>query len=110
MKRIAAVLLLTLPALGWTEEAVQVTALPAGDLLFHPEHSAPAEVVPLNDASLSAEINARVLEIPVRVGARVAAGDLLVRLDCRDYASRVEAQQASQRALSSRLNLARTRL
>ncbi len=103
-------LLLLQPTGAWSSEAVQVTARPAGELLFHPERSAPAEVVPLNDPRLSAEINARVLEIPVRVGDRVVAGDLLVRLDCRDYASRVEAQQATRRALDSRLGLARTQL
>ena len=110
MNRIVATLLLLLPTAAWADEAVQVTARPASELLFHPERSAPAEVVPLNDARLSAEINARVLEIPVRVGDRVTAGELLVRLDCRDYASRAEAQQATQRALSSRLRLARTQL
>lgn len=101
---------LLLPTLARAEEAVQVTVRPAAELLFYPERSAPAEVVPLNDARLSAEINARVLEILVRVGDQVAAGELLVRLDCRDYAYRVEAQQAGQRALSSRLSLARTQL
>lgn len=113
MNRIVAILLLLLlllPCVAGADSAVQVTVRPAAELLFHPERSAPAEVVPLNDARLSAEINARVLEIPVRVGDRVAAGDLLVRLDCRDYASRVAAQQATQRALSSRLRLARTQL
>jgi len=105
-----AAVFLWLPLIAWGGEVVQVTVQPAAELLFHPEQSAPAEVVPLNDASLSAEINARVLEIPVRVGARVAAGDLLVRLDCRDYASRLAAQQSSRRALESRLALARTQL
>lgn len=109
MKRLF-MLLLWLPSVAWAGAPVPVTTRPAAELLFHPEHSAPAEVVPLNDARLSAEINARIVEIPVRVGDRVAAGELLVRLDCRDYVSRVEAQQATLRALESRLRLARTQL
>ena len=91
-------------------EPVLVTSRPAAQLLFHPERSVPAEVVPLNDARLSAEINARVLEIPVRVGDRVNTGDLLVSLDCRDYQSRMDAQSATRRALESRIKLAQAQL
>ena len=91
-------------------EAVLVSTQPAAQLLFHPERSVPAEVVPLNDARLSAEINARVLEIAVRVGDRVSAGDQLVRLDCRDYQSRMDAQSATRRALESRIKLAQAQL
>ncbi len=101
-------LLAGLPVLA--QEPIPVTIRPAAELLFHPERSAPAEVVPLNDARLSAEVNARVLEIPVRAGQQVKAGDELVRLDCRDYESRLEAQQYTRRALSSRLKLAGTQL
>jgi RND family efflux transporter MFP subunit len=92
------------------QQAVPVTVRPAAELWFHPERSAPAEVVPLNDARLSAELNARVLEIPVRAGQQVRAGELLVRLDCRDYRSRLEAQQYTRAALASRLKLAQTQL
>jgi len=91
-------------------EPVPVTIRPVAELLFHPEHSAPAEVVPLNDAHLSAEISAQVLEIPVRVGDRVTSGALLVRLDCRDDRSRLEAAQATARAQEMRLRLARAQL
>jgi RND family efflux transporter MFP subunit len=92
------------------EEPVPVTVQPVAELLFHPERSAPAEVVPLNDARLSAEINARVLALPVKVGQQVAAGETLARLDCRDYESRLDAQHYTRKALSSRLELARTQL
>ncbi len=91
-------------------EPVLVTTQPAAQLLFHPERSVPAEVIPLNDARLSAEINARVLEFPVRVGDRVSAGDRLVLLDCRDYQSRMAAQRATRRALESRIKLAQAQL
>lgn len=102
--------LLLLSTLCLAQEVVLVTTKPVRDLQYHPERSAPAEVVPLNDARLSAEINARVLQIPVRVGDTVTAGDLLVSLDCREYASRHDAQKATRRALESRIRLARTQL
>ena len=105
---IGMVVLSALPA--GAEDAMPVTTRAAADLLSYPERSAPAEVVPLNDARLSAEINAKVLAMPVRAGQQVAAGDLLVRLDCRDFESRLEAQQYTRRALNSRLILARTQL
>lgn len=110
MKRLVANLILLLSTSVWSDDAIHVTTQTAAELLFHPERSAPAEVVPLNDTRLSAEINARVLEISVRVGQGVKAGDLLVRLDCRDYGSRLEAQKASVRALETRLRLARAQL
>jgi RND family efflux transporter MFP subunit len=88
-------------------DPVPVTLAPAAQLWFYPEHSAPAQVVPLNDARLSAQINARILAIPVRVGEQVATGDLLVELDCRDYDSRLQAQEANLQAQEIRLGLAR---
>lgn len=90
--------------------AVSVTTRALADLVFFPERSAPAEVVPLNDARLSAEINARILALPPHVGERVAENDVLARLDCSDYESRLEGQQATRRAIQTRLRLARTQL
>ncbi len=102
-------------AMPWTcilaaDGPVSVTSRPVTQLLFHPERSAPAEVVPLNNARLSAEVNARVIELPAHVGDRVAAGDLVARLDCSDYESRRVGQQATQRAMRTRLKLARAQL
>ncbi len=102
-------------AMPWTcalaaDGPVSVTTRPVSEVLFHPERSAPAEVVPLNDARLSAEVNARVIELPVHVGDRVAAGDLVARLDCSDYESRLVGQQATLRAMQTRLKLARAQL
>lgn len=103
--------ILALAAMGLqAAQPSPITARPAAELVFHPELSAPAEVTPLNDAQLSAELSARILDIPVRVGDQVAPGDLLARLDCRDYQARLEAQQATSRAQEARLRLARIQL
>jgi len=110
MKAAIVLFLGLIPFCAAAEPATPVVVRPAGELLFYPEYSAPAEVVPLNDARLSAEISARIEQIAVRVGDRVDAGDALVTLDCRDYRSRAEAQQATRIALETRLRLARTQV
>lgn len=65
-------------------ESLVVETAPLKDLQFYPRHSAPASVISLNDARLSAQINARVEDIPIQEGQQVEAGTTLVRLDCRD--------------------------
>ena len=69
------------------------------DLVYYPTFSAPAEVISANDAALSAELSARIININVEVGDRVKRGDALVGLDCRTY----ESQLATQKAVLSEL-------
>jgi len=61
---------------------------------------ASAQVVSLDQAVVSAELAARVLDVAVRVGETVAEGDALVRLDPADY-------ELARRAAEARLELAR---
>lgn len=103
MRRLAIPLLLLA---GTALAATPVTTRRAGDLVVHPERSAPAAVESLNDVELSAEIAARVDAIRVRVGDVVARGDVLVVLDCRDYRSRLAAQQATLAQLEAQRRLA----
>lgn len=91
---------------GTALAATPVTTRPAAELPIHPERSAPAAVESLNDVELSAEIPARVEAIHARVGDVVAKGDLLVALDCRDYRSRLVAQQATLAQLEAQRRLA----
>jgi RND family efflux transporter MFP subunit len=81
--------------------AVPVTVVAVGDLLQQPRHSAPATVIARNSPSLSAEINARIDSIPVMVGDTVEPGDLLARLDCRQYDSLLAAAKAGMDQLAS---------
>jgi len=46
--------------------------------------SAPGVVEPKRKVDVSAEVSARILELPRREGARVKKGDVLVRMDGRD--------------------------
>ena len=67
---------------------------------------APAEAVSLNRAVLSAELNARVVALHAEVGDRVAIGDVLVELDCRDYLARAEQAAAAMNALEAQIDFA----
>lgn len=108
MRKACAVLLLVAAAAPAAE--IPVTVLPLSHITIHPEHSAPATVESLNNADLSAEVTARVSAIPARVGDRVEAGDVLVRLDCRDHESRLAAQQATLLQLQAQQRLAGNQL
>jgi RND family efflux transporter MFP subunit len=95
---------------GAASAATPITTRPLADVLIFPERSAPAAVESLNDADLSAEITARVERIPARVGDEVQPGDVLVELDCRDYRSRLAAEQATLRQLEAQHRLAASQL
>lgn len=83
----------------WTSAAlaaapVSVRTLPLSELLDEPIYSAPATVVARNEPRISAEIDARVTDLPVQVGDRISAGHTLARLDCRRYDSRLAVARA----------------
>jgi len=105
--RLAGVLML---AAGAAQGAMPITSAPLSTLLTQPVRSAPAQVQSLNDSQISAEIQARIDQIPVRVGDAVSKGDLLVELDCRPYRSRLAAQQATEHQTEARRQLAVSQL
>ena len=101
MKRACIIALLAAIAPIGAFAAVPVTVVVVGDLLQQARHSAPATVIARNSPSLSAEINARIDSIPVKVGDTVEPGDLLAQLDCRQYDSLLAAAKAGMEQLAS---------
>ncbi len=91
------------------EEARPVTTAPLGGLAVSAARDAPAEVVSLNRAVLSAELNARVVSVRAEVGDRVAVGDVLVELDCRDHRARAEQAEAALAAHEAQIGFAEYR-
>jgi RND family efflux transporter MFP subunit len=89
---------------------VPVTVRPLGGLLQVDERNVPAAVLAQNAPELAAELTARVLALPARVGDRVAAGDLLVRLDCRLFESQLAAARAGLVELEARRRFAADQL
>lgn len=73
---------------------------------IYPESSVIARVVPDNESRIAAEVSARILEIPARVGQTVGKGDVLVKMDPREF--RLALEQANSRVdlLRNRLKLA----
>jgi RND family efflux transporter MFP subunit len=101
MSRLLLLLLLASGASAGHAATVPVTTAVLGELLEQPQNSAPATVIARSSPSLSAEINARIKAIPVRVGDIVSAGELLVQLDCREYDSLLAAAAAGLQQLAS---------
>jgi RND family efflux transporter MFP subunit len=100
-------ILITLSAESTAAELVTVKSL--GDVAIQLERQAAARVESLNEAVLSAELAARVVEIPVRAGQLVARGDLLLRLDPASYEIQLKAAQARLQMAEAGFELARLR-
>lgn len=106
---VAAILLLSVPgAQAESGSPVETGALET--IALYPERSAPASVISLNQASVSARLESTVTAMSVRVGDQVAKGATLVALDCDDFELALEASQAQLQALQSRIELATKRL
>nr|WP_241825897.1 efflux RND transporter periplasmic adaptor subunit [Izhakiella australiensis] len=58
----------------------------------------------IDQAVLSSELNAKVLEMPFREGEAFQKGDLLVRFDCSAYQAQLAASQAAVRASQQELS------
>ncbi|MBL1278528.1 MAG: efflux RND transporter periplasmic adaptor subunit [Ectothiorhodospiraceae bacterium] len=80
------------------------------ELAIHPQFSAPATVVSDNHSRLSAEISARILEIPVRVGDVVQKGSLLVLLEKQDFELALMGNVATLAAINAKLDMAKYEL
>lgn len=84
--------------------AVQVARLDSVWVL--PQREAPAIVVARNQARIAAEVSGRVLEWLADVGAPVARGAVLARIDPRDLELAVQRAQAALEAAQAREALA----
>ncbi|MBK9161500.1 MAG: efflux RND transporter periplasmic adaptor subunit [Nitrosomonadales bacterium] len=97
---------LAIPAHG----APALQTRPLNEVAVHPERSASAQAVSLNESRLSAEIAARVERIPVESGQTVAKGAALVRLECSDYLLASERAAANLKAGEARARVAESQL
>ncbi len=107
---VSMVLLYTVTLSASAVEPVKVKTAPLATLAIYPEYSAPAAVVSLNESIVSAEIEARVDKMSVKVGDSVEAGAVLVRLDCTEHRLLLAGVQANLEALEQRYELAGKRL
>ncbi|MGB0732802.1 MAG: efflux RND transporter periplasmic adaptor subunit [Pontibacterium sp.] len=70
----------------------------------------PASVLSLNDSLVSAQLNANVEKVPVKVGQAVNQGDLLVELNCQDQKSRLKQTKAQLAANVASVKLSQLEL
>ncbi len=103
-------MILTIPSLVLAQEPRLVEVRPLSEIASYPLRSAPATVISLNQPQISAEISARLESLPVKVGDRVAAGEILAQLDCRETSLSRRSAEAQQQVAAAHLDLARARL
>jgi HlyD family secretion protein len=72
--------------------------------------NAPGDVEPRTVVKVSAQVSARIVDLPFREGDTVRTGDVLVRLDDKDVRARLEAARSRLRAEEAALDGARASL
>lgn len=92
------------------DEGRPITVARLADVAIPLERSAPAEVEALTRTTIASRLAAEIDSIPVETGERVAAGDVLARLDCTDFEDALAQAQATLDELEARLRLAGIRL
>jgi len=107
-KGLTAPLMLLLSAAA--DGAVPVAVEPLSEQFIDLEVRAPAIVVAANRAVITAQVSALIRVIEADVGASVAAGDVLVRLDNADTTLAVERARAELAALDAQIRQAEQRL
>ncbi len=76
---------------------------PFSEVAVFPGRDAPAQAVPVNRTQLAAEVSARVASTHAEPGEQVRTGQVLVRLDSRDFQLALERAQAQLKAARARL-------
>lgn len=84
----------------------QYTVKPLSQLAVYPESRALAQVVAENESRIAAEVSARIQEIPARLGQSVRKGEILVKLDQRQYQLALEQAGNQVKLLQNRYKLA----
>ena len=101
---------LLLPFQAAAQLSVQVR--PLSEVLVDLERRAPADVQPLNNALIAAEVTAVISTVHAEVGQQVSQGDLLLQLDATDYQltlRQAEANLASSQAQKAEADAKLTR-
>lgn len=93
---------------GSNATEVRMTEVKSGVLVE--SVSAPGVVEPKSKVDVSAEVSARILELPAREGARVKKGDVLVRMDGRDLQAALAGAEARRDGERFRLEAERSRI
>ena len=105
-----ALILLPLLLLPLPLRAAEWSPRPLAQIAVYPEFRAPATVVAQEEARIAAELSARIVAMPARVGASIRRGTELVRLDDASFRIELERVRAQIALIDSRIRLARAQL
>jgi RND family efflux transporter MFP subunit len=95
----------------FAENGSQIVSItPLSSILVSTKNSAPANIISLNNSTISAEITGRALKIYVEVGETVNKDQNLVSLDCRSYTLAKKQADAALKVGKAQLNLAKKEL
>jgi len=107
----AALLIIQSPMVSAAEaDAINVTTGALSEHVFHPEYSAPATTLSLNESSISARTSGSLQTLPVRVGQQLEKGALIAELDCGDNTLRLDKAKAVLTSISARVTLAQRQI
>ncbi len=101
-----AVALMLHSAVSITAEERMVSTEAFGAIAIYPTVRVAASVESLNNSEISAEVTAVVVEIPVLIGDGVEAGDVVVKLEDKDYALGLQQSKALLNRIEANLALA----
>jgi len=99
-----------LPSFGGAGDALAVRIAAISERELVETVSAPGELDPEVKVDVSAEVSARILELPFREGATVRKGEVIVKLDDRDLKASLDAQMARRDGERFRLRSEQERL
>jgi len=99
-----------LSSIGPTTEGVEVRVEQAARSTLTEMVKAPGTIEPKKSVDISAEVAARVEELPVEEGDRVSKGEVVVRLDDRDLLAALESAKARRDGEQYRLQSEQARL
>jgi HlyD family secretion protein len=72
--------------------------------------SAPGQIEPKTKVDIIARVSASIQELPFKEGDRVKAGDIVVRLDSKEYESRLKNTEASLKAQLAQIEVTKAQI
>lgn len=84
----------------------EYTVKTLAQLAVHPESHVVAQAVSDNESRIAAEVTARIQEIPVKLGQSVHKGEVLVKMDRRQFALALDQARGQVELLGNRYKLA----
>ena len=93
-----------------SDEGVAVRMEPVAQQVLVETVSAPGIIEPVRKVDISAEVSARIMELPKRAGERVKTGELIMRLDDRDLKAALQSAEARRDGERYRLEAERARI